>query len=55
MALNIQRGRDHGLPDYNSVRAAYGLPKITSWPLINNESLHNPSLKYMQDVRVNLL
>lgn len=36
-ALNIQRGRDHGLADYNSVRAAYGLPRLTSFEQISGD------------------
>ena len=34
-AINIMRGRDNGLPDYNEVRKCHGLPKITSWKNIN--------------------
>lgn len=33
-SLNIQRGRDHGLSDYNTTRAAYGLPRVTSFAQI---------------------
>ncbi|MBA4019748.1 MAG: peroxidase [Pirellula sp.] len=36
-SLNIQRGRDHGLPDYNDMRAAYGLKKVTSFAQITSD------------------
>lgn len=35
MAVNIQRGRDHGLPDYNTAREYYGLERISKWEDIN--------------------
>lgn len=31
VALNVQRGRDHGLADYNSTRVAYGLAAYESF------------------------
>ncbi|MDP5033510.1 MAG: hypothetical protein NWP31_01055, partial [Solirubrobacteraceae bacterium] len=37
-AMNIQRGRDHGLADYNTVRAAYGLRRVTSFAQISSNS-----------------
>ncbi|WP_254508803.1 peroxidase family protein [Anatilimnocola floriformis] len=38
-SLNIQRGRDHGLADYNSLRAAYGLPKVANFAQITSDPL----------------
>ncbi len=35
MAQNIQRGRDHGLPDYNTARVSLGLPRKDSFTDIN--------------------
>ncbi len=40
-SLNIQRGRDHGLADYNTVRRAYGMPPVTSISQITKD----PSLQ----------
>lgn len=37
VSLNIQRGRDHGLADYNTMRAAYGLPRVTSFAQITSD------------------
>jgi peroxidase len=37
-SLNLQRGRDHGLPNYNTVRAAYGRPMVTSWSQITSDA-----------------
>jgi len=36
-ALDIQRGRDHGLTDYNSIRDAYGLAKVSSFGEITSD------------------
>jgi hypothetical protein len=36
-SLNIQRGRDHGLSDYNTTRAYYGLPKVQSFSDITSD------------------
>ncbi|XP_065176843.1 dual oxidase 1-like [Sycon ciliatum] len=57
MALNIQRARDHGIPDYNTVRASFGLPRIRSFAEINNSTdkfiraaIRNLSRLYNNDV-----
>jgi len=36
-ARNIQRGRDHGLADYNATRRAYGLPPVSSFSQISSD------------------
>jgi len=36
-SLNIQRGRDHGLPPYNVARLKYGLPAVTSFEEISSD------------------
>ncbi len=36
-SLNIQRGRDHGLPDYNTAREDYGLARVESFADITSD------------------
>jgi len=36
-SLNIQRGRDHGVPGYNDARQALGLPRVESFADISSD------------------
>jgi peroxidase len=44
-SLNIQRGRDHGLADYNTTRQAYGLPRVNSFAQITSDPALQLQLK----------
>ncbi|MCA9266047.1 MAG: hypothetical protein KDA60_19440 [Planctomycetales bacterium] len=37
-AINIQRGRDHGLPDFNTLREAMGLDRIDSFAELTSDT-----------------
>jgi Animal haem peroxidase len=37
-AIDVERGRDHGMPSYNELREAYGLAPKTSYAAITSES-----------------
>ena len=42
MAINIQRGRDHGLSDYNNARLAYGLKAMKDFSHIKANKSNIP-------------
>ena len=54
MAVNMQRARDHGLPDFNSARLAYGLPRVNSFedlnPLYGIDSIITNGIENLRDV-----
>ncbi len=37
-AIDIERGRDHGMPSYNQLRQAFGLPARTSFTAVTGEA-----------------
>ena len=50
VALNVQRGRDHGLPSFNEVRSSYGLSTVSSFDNFNgNEAGIVDALKSAYD------
>ncbi len=48
-SLNIQRGRDHGLPPYNDVREAYGLSRKQSFAEITTDTETQNALASVYD------
>ena len=40
-AINIQRGRERGLPDYNTIRLDFGLDRITSFSELTSDPVVN--------------
>ena len=51
-ALNIQRGRDHGIPHYNVLRESYGLLRLTSFSQITSDPALRQKLEtvYQNDI-----
>ena len=50
-AINIQRGRDRGLPDYNTVRVDFGMERITSFSeLTTNLAVNQVFADLYQDI-----
>lgn len=52
MAVNIQRGRDHGLPDYNTARVEFGLKRYENWTEIHPSCNTPKKIETEDDCRV---
>jgi len=53
VSLNLQRGRDHGLPDYNTVRKELGLDEIEKFDDLSSDQLLNNEFKMVYKDNVN--
>jgi len=48
-SINIQRARDHGIADYNTLREAYGLNRVTSYSQITSDTTVQSKLDELYD------
>jgi peroxidase len=53
MAVDIQRGRDHGIVDYNELRAAYNLSTLTSFNQLPTGAATRNALKTLYGDNIN--
>ncbi|WIA19191.1 hypothetical protein OEZ85_003836 [Tetradesmus obliquus] len=53
LAINIQRGRDHGLPDYNICRRGFGLAPATSFRNITPDAALASKLEQLYGGNIN--
>ena len=53
MAMDIQRGRDHGIVDYNELRVAYELPLLTSFNQLPTDATTRNALKTLYANNIN--
>lgn len=49
VAININRGRDRGLPDYNTVRSDFNLPLAEDFTDITSDQLMSESIAYVYE------
>lgn len=49
VAINLNRGRDRGLPDYNTLRADFGLPPFAEFNEISEDLLVSQSLEFVYE------
>jgi peroxidase len=47
ISLNLQRGRDMGLPDFNTIRADFGLPRVTRFSQITRDRARAAQLQQL--------
>lgn len=55
VAININRGRDRGLPDYNTVRSDFGLEKLTSFSQLSSDPLMNQTMEFAYGGNINAI
>ncbi len=53
MAVDIQRGRDHGIVDYNELRVAYDLPLLTNFNQLPTDATTRNALKTLYGNNIN--